>query len=138
MANLKSESSQSILIIALRGHEAGSIPYGTNTPSEEDVQFLIKMGLGLIFGESKPVPSPDDYVAVDWETLEVIPETSTISKISGSSIVLLLPNMPLSKLQDRVANVREWVMQGEMRREVEKHFQFLGIVQWLRQRETES
>lgn len=38
MANLKSESDRSILIIALRGHEVGSLPYGT--PSEEEGSCL--------------------------------------------------------------------------------------------------
>jgi hypothetical protein len=136
MANPKSESYRVILIIALCGHEMGSLPY--SAPSEEDVQSLIKAGIGLIFGKSKPVPSPDDYVAVDWDTLEVISETSKISKISGPSIVLLLPNMPLLELQDRAANVKEWVTQGEMRSEVEKHFQFLGIVQQLQQCDVEA
>jgi len=125
------EEYRSILIFSVCNNQVATLPF--STPSTDDIQSLTRVGLGLTFGESKPVPSPDDYVAVDWETLEVIPETSTISKISGSSIVLSLPNMPLSKLQDRAANVIEWVMQGEMRREVEKQLEHLAIMEMIRQ-----
>lgn len=126
-----SDEYKSLLIFAVRGQEVATLSYSTS--SKDDVQSLVQVGLGLTFGESKPVPNPDEYVVIEWDTLKVIPKTVEISKIGGPSIVLLLPNTPLPELQDAAVNVKEWVMSSEMRREVEKHFQSLAIWEWVRQ-----
>ena len=125
------DEHRSILIFAVRNHEVATLSY--STASTEDVQSLVKVGLGLTFGESKPIPEPDEYMVVDWDTLEIIPETTKILKISKPGIVMLLPDMPLLELQDIALSVKKWILNGEMRREVEKQLELLTIVEKIRQ-----
>lgn len=125
------DEHRSILIFAVRNHEVGTLSY--STASTEDVQSLARVGLGLTFGKSKPIPSSDEYVVVDWDTLEIIPETAEISRISKLGIVMLLPDMPLPELQDLALSVKKWILNGDMRREVEKQLELLAIVQMIRQ-----
>lgn len=121
---------RSILVFAVRNEEVAILSY--STPSEEGVYSMLKVALGLIFGKSKPVPKPDEYVAIDWDIIKVIPKTAKISKISESGIVMLLPNIPLPELQDLALEVKQWIMEGEMRREVEKQFELLAIEELIR------
>lgn len=126
------DEDRSILIFAVHNHKVTTIY--SSIASTEDVQSLVKAGLlGLTFGESKPIPEPDEYMVVDWDTLEIIPETTKILKISKPGIVMLLPNMPLPELQDIVLSLKKWILNGEMRREVEKQLELLAIVEKIRQ-----
>jgi len=112
---------RTILIFAVRNQEVASLSYCMSC--KEGLQFTVKSGLGLTFGKSKPIPNPDEYVVVDWDTLRVVPKKMKISKISESGIVILLPNMPIPKLRDEALKYKAWIMGGEMRHEVDRQLE---------------
>lgn len=122
---------RTILIFAVRNQKVARLSYCTLR--KESLQSIVKQGLGLTFGESKPIPKPDEYVVVDWDTLRVVPKTMKISKISESGIIMLLPNISLPELRDAALEVKEWIMGGEMRREVKRQLEGLAIEEWIRQ-----
>lgn len=89
---------------------------------DADVRLLVMLGLRFASEpHGEPLPDPDNYILLDWDNLRIIPKRTKISEIVKPGIVLLLPNEPLTELAATVSSLKQWIMQGEMRAEVEKH-----------------
>ncbi len=110
--------TREILIFVTSGHQVSALHQSIQ--SDLDVRFLFGAALGFAF-DSEPLPDPETYVLLDWDNLRIIPRRTKISEIGEPGIVLLMPNAPLPELAAMASSLKQYITDGKMRHEVEKH-----------------
>lgn len=115
--------TREILIFVTSGHHVSALQQSISSDMEdEDVRLLAMCGLGFVFAPGdKAFPDLHDYILLDWDNLRIIPRRTKISEIGEPGIVLLMPNAPLPELAAMASSLKQYITDGKMQHEVEKH-----------------
>lgn len=112
--NSNEGGNRNILILAIRQDEVAAIG-PMNVSTDEEVDMFLQLSVGEIYREYHHKAALDKYIFFDWHELSVIKPKAKISEISWPGILILVPKIRHSKMENTAHNIKEKAIQSEFR-----------------------